>query len=150
MDAIDLKIITELQENARIPLKELASKVFLSSPATAARIDRLQKSGVIAGYTAKIDLKKAGFPIIAFISLDLDPKEKPAFYPYINAHPNILECNCITGRYSQLLKVAFATTEDLDTFIGELNAYGPTETQISFSTPKPYTEIGLEEIQSIK
>lgn len=150
MDAIDLKLITLLEENARTPLKELAKEVYLSSPATAARIERLEKEGIIAGYEAKLDLKKLGFPITAFINLDLDPKSKPTFYPFICSHPNVLECNCVTGRYSQLIKVAFESTEALDAFIGELNAFGPTETQIAFSTPKPHSSARIEEILNIE
>lgn len=150
MDAIDLKLITLLQQNARTPLKILANRVFLSSPATAARIEKLEKEGILGTYSANIDLKKAGFPIIAFIQLDLDPKLKPTFYPFIQSHPHVLECNCITGRYSQLIKVAFETTEALDAFIGELNSFGHTETQIAFSTPQPPRGIGLETIKSEK
>ena len=148
MDAIDLKIITLLQQNARMPLKILAEQVFLSSPATAARIEKLEREGIISGYSAVLDLKKIGFPIVAFIRLDLDPKLKPTFYPFVRSHPNVLECNCVTGRYSQLIKVAFETTEALDGFIGELNSYGHTETQIAFSTPQPPRGIGIEKIQS--
>ena len=127
MDAIDLKIITLLQNNARMPLKLLAEQVFLSSPATAARIEKLEREGILESYTANINLKKAGYPIIAFIQLDLNPKLKPTFYPFIRSNPNVLECNCVTGRYSQLIKVAFESTESLDAFIGELNSYGNTD-----------------------
>ena len=148
MDAIDLKIITLLQKNARMPLKLLAEQVFLSSPATAARIEKLEREGILESYTANLNLKKAGFPIIAFIRLDLDPKLKPTFYPFIRSNPNVLECNCVTGRYSQLIKVAFETTEALDGFIGELNNYGHTETQIAFSTPQPPRGLGLEKLKS--
>ena len=148
MDAIDLKIITLLQKNSRMPLKLLAEQVFLSSPATAARIEKLEREGILESYTANIDLKKAGFPIIAFIQLDLDPKLKPTFYPFIRSNPNVLECNCVTGRYSQLIKVAFESTEALDAFIGELNNYGHTETQIAFSTPQPPRGLGLEALKS--
>ena len=148
MDKIDLKILSILEQNARIPLKQLAEKVYLSSPATAARIDRLEKSGVITAYSAKLDLKKIGLPITAFIKLDLNPKQKPTFYPFVGKHPNVLECACITGGYSQLLKVAFESTEALDAFVGELNNFGHTETQIAFSTPKPPTEPGVEAIKN--
>lgn len=146
MDNIDLKLISLLQENARTPLKQLASSVFLSSPATASRIEKLEKEEIISGYTVKLNLKKLDFPIIAFINLDLTPEQKPIFYPYINEHPNILECNCVTGRYSHILKVAFKTTEDLDSFINELQKFGKTETQIAFSTPKEPSGIGIEKI----
>ena len=148
MDAIDLKIITILQNNARMPLKLLAEQVFLSSPATAARIEKLEREGILESYTANINLKKAGYPIIAFIQLDLDPKLKPTFYPFIRSNPNVLECNCVTGRYSQLIKVAFESTEALDAFIGELNSYGNTETQIAFSTPQPPRGLGLEALKT--
>ena len=148
MDAIDLKIITLLQNNARMPLKLLAEQVFLSSPATAARIEKLEREGILESYTANINLKKAGYPIIAFIQLDLNPKLKPTFYPFIRSNPNVLECNCVTGRYSQLIKVAFESTESLDAFIGELNSYGNTETQIAFSTPQPPRGLGIEALKS--
>lgn len=150
MDAIDLKLITILQENARMPLKNIAAKVFLSSPATAARIEKLEKDGVISSYEVKLDLKKIGFPITAFINLDLDPKLKPTFYPFIQSHPNVLECYCVTGRYSQLIKVAFENTEDLDSFIGELNNFGQTETQIAFSVPQQPRGLGIEKLFSNK
>ena len=148
VDAIDLKIITLLQENARMPLKLLAERVFLSSPATAARIDKLEREGIIESYSANINLKKAGYPIVAFIRLNLDPKLKPTFYPFIRSNPNVLECNCVTGSYSQLIKVAFESTETLDVFIGELNNYGNTETQIAFSSPQPPRGLGLEALRS--
>ena len=50
MDKIDKKIITLLQQNARMPLKALAENVFLSSPAVSARIERLEKEEIIEGY----------------------------------------------------------------------------------------------------
>ena len=63
--------------------------------------------------------------------------QKPEFYPFITGHPNVLECNCVTGHYSMILKVAFESTEALDAFINKLQTFGNTETQIVFSTPLP-------------
>jgi len=59
----------------------------------------------------------------------------------------VLECYCVTGRYSQLIKVAFDSTEALDVFIGELNNFGQTETQIAFSSPQPPRGVGIEQIE---
>ena len=131
-----------------MPLKNLAQQVYLSSPATAARIEKLERDGIIASYSAQLNLKKIGYPIIAFINLDLDPNQKPTFYPFIRSNPNVLECNCVTGHYSQLIKVAFESTEALDAFVGELNAFGHTETQIAFSTPQEPRGLGIEESNS--
>lgn len=135
MDNIDKKLITLLQEDARMPLKALAEKVFLSSPAVSARIERLEKEGILTGYSAKVNKAKLGYHITAFINLELEPLQKPEFYAMMEACPNVLECNCITGNYSMLIKVAFHSTDDLDKFIGRLARFGKTYTQIVFSTP---------------
>ena len=84
-----------------------------------------------------------GYHITAFINLTLDPKQKDEFYPYVTACPNVLECNCVTGLYSIMLKVAFPSTMELDTFIGHLQQYGNTQTQIVFSTAVPPRGIHL-------
>ena len=109
-DRIDEQIIRTLQENARIPLKALAEKVFLSSPAVSARIERLEREGIITGYHASVDRLKLGYHITAFINLEVEPCQKQEFYPYIKKCPNVLECSCVTGNYSMLIKVAFPST----------------------------------------
>ena len=53
---------------------------------------------------------------------------------FLRAHPNVLECDCVTGNYSVLLKVAFPSTMELDEFIGKLQHFGKTSTMIVFST----------------
>ncbi len=135
MDKIDKKLVTLLQENARMPLKTLAEQVFLSSPAVSARIERLEKEGIITGYEAKINRLKVGYHITAFINLEVAPARKPEFYPFVQECPSVVECNCVTGNYSMLLKVVFPSTLELDSFIGQLQQFGRTSTQIVFSTP---------------
>ncbi|MBQ5735411.1 MAG: Lrp/AsnC family transcriptional regulator [Lachnospiraceae bacterium] len=135
MDKIDKKLVTLLQQNARMPLKALAEQVFLSSPAVSARLERLEKENIIVGYEAKVNPLKLGYHITAFINLEIVPAQKPEFYPFVRDCHNVIECNCVTGDYSMLLKVAFASTIDLDTFIGQLQKFGRTSTQIVFSTP---------------
>ncbi|MDO4329393.1 MAG: Lrp/AsnC family transcriptional regulator [Lachnospiraceae bacterium] len=134
MDDIDRKILKLLQSNARMSLKTIAEKTFLSSPAVSARIEKLEKDGIISGYHALVDPMKLGYHIIAFINLDVVPEDKAKFYAYAEDVPNVLECNCVTGEYSMLLKVAFQSTMELDIFIGQLQKFGETSTQIVFST----------------
>lgn len=133
MDDIDKKLISILQENARMPVKEIAKAVYLSSPAVSARIEKLEQQ-VITGYTATVDPIKLGYPIMAFINLEMTPKKKPVFYPFIRKCPNVLECNCVTGNYCMLIKVAFRSTMELDAFVGKLQKFGSTSTQIVFSS----------------
>ena len=135
IDKIDRKLIDLLQKNARYSLKQLAEQVFLSSPAVSSRLERMEREGYIAGYQADIDEEKLGYHITAFINLEMPPSQKPAFYPFIRECPNVMECNCVTGNYSMLIKVAFPSTQELDNFIGRLQKFGNTQTQIVFSTP---------------
>ncbi len=134
MDDIDRKIVKLLQANARVSLKTIAENTFLSSPAVSARIEKLEKDGIICGYHAEIDPMKLGYHILAFVNLDVVPDDKAVFYEYAESIPNILECNCVTGEYSMLMKVAFQSTMELDIFIGQLQKFGKTSTQIVFST----------------
>ena len=135
MDSIDLKLIGLLQENARMSLKQLAEQVFLSSPAVSARIERLESAGYILGYQAQLSCAAMGYQIKAFINLEIEPSQKPEFYPYIESCPNVMECDCVTGDYSMFIKVCFHTTQELDQFINQLHRFGRTRTQIVFSTP---------------
>lgn len=141
LDHVDLEIIKELGEKGRISLKEMAAKVFLSSPAVASRIEHLEKEGYILGYHAQINPEAMGYPIKAFINLEVEPVQKKEFYPYIKTIPNVVECNCVTGDYSMLLEGYFASTAQLDQFIGELQHFGKTKTQIVFSTSVEHRQI---------
>ena len=133
-DMIDEKILSLLQENARMSIKDIASEVYLSSPAVTARIERLEKNGVITGFHAQVNSEILGYSVKAFINLDLEPVQKDEFYPFIRQIPNVIECNCVTGEYAMLIEVRFGNTSELDTFINELQRFGKTRTQIVFST----------------
>ena len=132
LDHIDAKILNLLRENARMPLKEIAEHVFLSSPAVSARIERLEKEGYITGYQVKLNPALLGYPIKAFINLEVEP---------------VQECNCVTGDYSMLIEGLFVSTIELDQFIGELQHFGRTRTQIVFSTSVEHRQVTAHEAE---
>ena len=135
MDKIDQRIINLLQKNARASLKDLSKECFISSPAIAARINKLEKTGIITGYHSTINMEKIGFHVKAFIQVQLEPRQKQEFYPYIQSIPNVIECNCVTGDYSEIMEVVFPSTTNLDDFINTIQQrFGKTSTQIVFST----------------
>lgn len=134
IDEIDKKIMRLLQQDARMPVKEIAKEVFLSSPAVSSRISNLEKLGFICGYSAIINPTALDYHVKAFINLEVAPTDKKEFYPYIKQCPCVLECNCVTGDYSMILEVVFHTTDELDQFINELQRFGRTKTLIVFST----------------
>lgn len=145
LDHIDLKIIHLLQENARMSLKEVAEKVFLSSPAVSARIEKLEKEHIIIGYHAQVNPTVFGYHIKAFINLEVEPCQKEEFYPFIKSCPNVIECNCVTGEFAMLIEVVFQSTVELDGFIGKLQKYGRTKTQIVFSTSVEHRGVQIED-----
>ena len=134
LDSIAEKSIELLQENARISIKDIAANVYLSSPAVTARMERLERNGIVTGYHASVNLEALGYRIKAFVNLEVEPNQKQDFYPFIQAIPNVVECNCVTGEYSMLIEVEFYDTMELDDFISKLQRFGKTKTQIVFST----------------
>jgi len=134
IDSLDVQIMNQLKMNARVSLAELSSATELTETALAERIDNLEKAGYINGYYTDINLSKIGYNIKAFIMISVLPEDQRKFYDFIQKEDSILECNHITGPFSMLLKVVFPSTADLDTFIGQLQEFGKTETQVVFST----------------
>ena len=144
MDEIDVKIINLLAKNARISIKNISEIVRLSSPAVSTRISRLEEAGYITGYQCQLDHQKIGYPIKAYISLAMKPTRKPEFYEYIQAIPNVIECCCVTGDYSMMIQVLFDSTQSLDLFVGKLQQFGDTMTQIVFSTAVSHRQMVLK------
>nr|WP_087418786.1 Lrp/AsnC family transcriptional regulator [Blautia sp. An81] len=134
LDTADKIILDILQENAKTPLKDIARKVYLSTPAVSARIEKMEKEGIITGYYAQVNPVALGYHIKALINLEVPPEDKKEFYPFVKACSNVIECNCVTGDYSMVLEVLFPSTIELDQFIGELQRFGRTKTLIVFST----------------
>lgn len=145
LDETDKIILDMLQTNAKTPLKEMANRVYLSTPAVSARIDRMEKEGYITGYYAQINPAALGYHIKAFIHLEVLPEDKKEFYPFVQECRNVIECNCVTGDYSMVLEVLFPGTVELDQFIGELQRFGRTKTLIVFSASVEHRGILAEE-----
>lgn len=144
LDDIDKELLNIIQNDARMPLKEIATMINLSSPAVASRIRRLEEEGFIREYQAQVDPILLGLYTKAFILLEVAPTQKQEFYPYIKACKSVVECNCVTGDYSMLLEVYFKNTMELDQFIGELQRFGRTKTLIVFSTSVEHRGIQVD------
>ena len=134
IDEMDVQIMNLLKINTRMPVEALAGELGIETAELEQRMDNLEKSGYIKGYYTDIDLEKIGYRIKAFIMISVLPEDQRKFYDFIQKEDCILECSHITGPFSMLLKVVFPSTADLDTFIGQLQEFGRTETQVVFST----------------
>jgi Lrp/AsnC family transcriptional regulator, leucine-responsive regulatory protein len=120
MDVVDLQIVALLQEDARHTQQEIARKVGLSQPTVADRIRKLEEAKVILGYTARVDPRKLGKDITAFIGVAIEhPKYFEAFARKVQALPEVLECHRVAGQESYLLKVRSDNTGTLDRLLVE-------------------------------
>ncbi len=141
MDTIDFAILDALKHNARASASEISKQVSLSVPAVAERIRKLERAGIIAGYTVRIDREKAGQALLAFLLVRIGGSENvKAFRKEIVRHACVLECHHVTGAYDYLLKVAAEDVKALERFIsGTLKGVKgvlDTNTMISLHTLK--------------
>lgn len=116
LDATDRRILGALQENARLSNVELSEQVNLSPSQCHRRLKRLEDSGVIESYAARLDPEAVGLGVTAFVSVSLGKHgENPAarFAEAVRAIPEILECHSVTGEADYLLRV---TARDLKAF----------------------------------
>jgi len=106
LDDIDVKIINSILANSRKPVTEIAKEVAISNVAIQQRLKKLEKKGVIEGYTAKINYKAIGYSTIAFIGLFLEKaKNYRSVISKLNKIPEISEAHFTTGNYSIFAKV---------------------------------------------
>ena len=106
LDGIDRKILSILQDDAKISQAKLAKAVGLTAPSVNERIRKLERGGVIRGYVALLDERKLGQDITAFVEIFIEhPKFESGFIEAVQGLDQVLECHHITGEFSLLLKV---------------------------------------------
>src|SRR5258708_38329748 len=108
LDSIDLSILRSLQADGRIANVDLAERCGLSPASTLERVRRLERSGVIEGYTARIDPRALGHQVIVFVQVTMhqhDQKALQKFEKAAEALPDLLECHHVAGDFDFLLKV---------------------------------------------
>jgi DNA-binding Lrp family transcriptional regulator len=115
-DAIDLRLLSELQKNGRITNVDLASKVGLTAPPCLRRMRTLEQSGAIKGYHADIDSASLGYSIMVFAMVSLKSQAETdlrAFEEHIRSLPNVRECHMLNGEIDFILKIV---AHDLQSF----------------------------------
>ena len=117
MDTIDKNLLLALQKDCRQSVAELAGQVGLSPSAAHRRIGLLEKSGIIEGYSARLNGPKLGYQIEFFVEVSLDSQSEKvlaAFEKAALARPQILECYLMTGNADYLLKIAAENTREYE------------------------------------
>ncbi len=139
LDELDLRLLAALQRNGRSTFAELGSLVGLKAPAVHDRVKRLEVRGFIRGYAARLDARRLGFELAAFVSAyttaDVDYER---FHARVASLPEVVEIHSVAGEESFVLKVLTRSTAHLDEFLSRLKAVpgiGRTKTTIVLATP---------------
>ena len=122
LDAIDRKILENLQNNARMRNVELAEKVGLSPSPCLRRVGNMEETGVIRGYATLVDAEAVGLPVSVFVSVTLEKQIEKAlekFEKEIRARPEVMECYLMTGDFDYLLRVVTADLGAYERFLIE-------------------------------
>ena len=120
LDAIDRKILSQLQSDSRVTMQELADKVGLSVSPCHRRVKLLEERGVITRYIATVDQKSLGLHVSVFISIKLARQKEEdlnRFAKAISKWDEVLECYLMTGNRDYLLRVVAADLSSYEAFL---------------------------------
>ena len=125
LDAIDRKILRELQKNGRITNVELSKRVGISAPPCLRRVRVLEQAGIIRGYRALLDEKKLGFEVTVFAMVHLVSQAETdlvAFEKRVRALPLVRETWMLSGEVDFILKCVAPDLPTFQKFVSELTA----------------------------
>lgn len=143
LDEVNLRLLAELQDDARLSLAELGRRVGLSSPAVAERVARLEQEGVIVGYHARLDPRALGLALSAVIRAKPGPRQLHQVGDLAKRTPEVVDCRRITGEDCYVMTVHVRSVEHLEEVIDRFAALGQTTTSIVQSAPVPARAIDL-------
>jgi Lrp/AsnC family leucine-responsive transcriptional regulator len=130
-DETDWRILEELQENARIPFSELAMRLDIAEDELDSRVKRLEADGVITGYRAEVDPRKAGYGISAIISVSTDgATQDQIINDALAGNPEVTACWSVTGASDFLVEAHVPSLEFLEELLNDLARHGRLTTSI--------------------
>jgi Lrp/AsnC family leucine-responsive transcriptional regulator len=145
IDETNLRLLDELQRDARLSLAELGRRVGLTAPAVAERLQRLEQQQVIRGYHADVDPEAVGYLLTAIIRIRPAPRQLQKVAELARRTPEVSECHRITGDDCYLLRAHLRSVSHLEEVIDRFALYGPTTTSIVQSSPVPRRGVSLED-----
>jgi Lrp/AsnC family transcriptional regulator, leucine-responsive regulatory protein len=128
LDSIDRRILKELQADGRISFTDLAPKVGLTTSPCLERVRRLERAGVIKGYTATLDPRALDAGMLVFVELSLTyttPEIFAEFKRAIARLPEILECHLVSGDFDYLIKMRVPDMNAYRALLGQLLVHLP-------------------------
>jgi Lrp/AsnC family leucine-responsive transcriptional regulator len=136
-DATNLRLLAELQEDARLSLAELGRRVGLSSPAVAERLKRLEDEGAITAYRAEVNPRALGYTLGVVIRIRPSPRQLAAVAKLARDAPEVVECHRVTGDDCYVMTAYVRDVTHLEEVIDQFASYGQTTSSIMQSSPVP-------------
>lgn len=122
VDNLDLKLLAQLQDDARTSSAELARRLGLSGPGLQKRLKKLEAQGVVLRYATVVNREAVGLDLLCFVNVMLAhhrPNSVKGFPSRVKDMAEVLECHFLTGEVDYLLKVVVANHEELENFLFE-------------------------------
>ncbi|HVN45869.1 MAG TPA: Lrp/AsnC ligand binding domain-containing protein [Steroidobacteraceae bacterium] len=122
LDRIDRRLLARLQQDGRTPVSQLAREVHLTVTPTLERVRRLESSGYIEAYFARLNARRLGLGLLAYVEVSLDRTTPDAFDRFKQAmlsHDEVMECHMVAGGFDYLLKVRVRDMESYRRFLGD-------------------------------
>jgi Lrp/AsnC family leucine-responsive transcriptional regulator len=137
MDALDLRILTSLDADARRSYADLARELDVSQPTIADRVRRLESRGILRGSMVVLDHARLGYGIGAFVRIRMTSTSKRGLIEAAKQMPQIIEMVAVTGEDCSIARVAARSVEDLANVLERLGTFGQTSTHIVLGTLVP-------------
>lgn len=134
LDDTDWRILAELQADGRLSYNELGRRVHMSSPAVAERVRRLERLGVITGYQAGVDARRAGYPVEAFIQMRCTLGKCLLNTSRSEDFPEVVEIHKLSGDHCAMVRVRATSVEHFEGLLDRLGKHGEMRTSMVLST----------------
>jgi DNA-binding Lrp family transcriptional regulator len=137
MDDLDDKLLAALAADSSTSTSRLARRFKVARSTVQARIERMEREGVIAGYTVRLGNVVLARRIRATVLLQIEPRGGPTILQRLKAMPEVELAHTTTGRFDLILQVAAETTQELDSVLDQIGAIPGvrgTESLIQLST----------------
>ncbi len=123
LDRLDRHILSILQQEGRISMKELGERVGLSVTPCIERVKRMERDGFITGYHAKLDPHLLGAKLLVFVEITLNQKSATAFEQFrreVLRIPEVQECHLVSGDFDYLIKARIHEMTEYRKLLGDM------------------------------
>jgi Lrp/AsnC family transcriptional regulator, leucine-responsive regulatory protein len=146
LDRVNVRLLAELHESPRLSMSELARRVGMSAPSVTERVQRMERAGIIRGYTMDVDPAALGLPLLALVRIRPGPGQLPKIAAAAVETPQVVECHRITGEDCFFMKVHAPSIAELEEVLDRFLMFGQTTTSIVVSTPVPPRPLPLPDV----